>query len=201
MEVPNSSVEFEDYVKKIVERVYSEPAYTSSLYSMLEFCREPQTLASIENEISSMPSMKNSLHRPEILFSWLLRIHALEEVPLASHDSRWCTTPYGWEALRICSPEERLSSLAATSESKLDVYRQLLEACLTPRSRMEVETLLRGNPLLEESLLSPSYFVGNLEDAGGLYWDGAWKTTPAGENFLRVRLPQGGDGQPRTRKP
>lgn len=198
MEVSDATIISTNNVKKIVERVYGEPAYTASLYHILEYCREPQTLVAIESESSLMPSMKNSLHRPEVLFSWLLRVGALEEVPGSSNDVSWCTTPDGWEALRICSPDERLSSLAATSDSKLDVYRQLLEACLTPQSRVEIETLLQGNSLLEESQLSPSYFVGNLEDAGGLCWDGAWKTTPAGRHFLRARLTQRGEGQPRT---
>lgn len=63
-------------------------------------------------------------------------------------------------------------------------YRQLLEFCITVKSRLEIEGLLWANPVLEHPKAYLAYFIDRLETAGGMEWTGSWMTTEDGVHIL-----------------
>jgi len=65
-----------------------------------------------------------------------------------------------------------------------EVYDRLLEYCVEPRTRAEIEALLQNHPALESPKIYPGYLIDRLESAGGLEWTGKWRTTLAGKGVI-----------------
>jgi len=150
-----------------------------------------RSLAEVKQEVGAYPEMSASLHSPSVLLAWMVQVRAIEEILGKDGASAWRTTSAGRNVLRLACPDERLSHLVAQSGSYRNIYHLLLEACLEPETRSGIEALLQGNPLLEDPKVSPSFFIGELEVAGGLGWEGKWKTTPAGAKFLDTWFARG----------
>ena len=66
---------------------------------------------------------------------------------------------------------------------------------MVPKSRGEIEALLRGDPLLENPKIYASFFIDALELAGGIAWDEKWRTTPAGKEFVDSNNLSGSDAK------
>ena len=99
------------------------------------------------------------------------------------------TTDAGAAVYGRLEPGARLADLLQTQAARKDTYCELLEFCLTPRSREEVERLLEDRDILEldapgDQPLKPSVFVDRLERAGVLVWRGKWSTGEAGRTYL-----------------
>ena len=90
----------------------------------------------------------------------------------------------GKNAVSIERPEAKLNNLLAREPAYRDINLQILRSCLVPKETNEIESMLSANPVLEKPKVLASYFVGELEKAGGVEWDGKWRTTPAGRMLV-----------------
>lgn len=169
---------------KVLQRIAAEPDYRIVLYKILEYCNLARPSSDVERTILSFPEMKGAMHSPQLLLSWLEDAGGIEHLAAEKSEGMWCTTPAGRNAVRLESYEKRMGGLLVQEPIYEDIYLQVLQACLSPKSRMEIEILLNGNPVLKEPKVYPSFFIQSLELAGGLVWDEKWKTTLAGKNFL-----------------
>jgi hypothetical protein len=169
---------------EILKRISKEPAYSVVLYKMLVYCETARSLDEIDRQVRSFPEMKTALQSPQVLLLWLVQAGGIEELPQEKQASKWQTTAAGESVVQAESPRHRIEHLLTADPAYSSVYREVLQACLAPKSRDEVESLLRGNPLLETPKIYPSFFLETLERAGGLEWDRKWQTTRAGKDFL-----------------
>lgn len=164
-------------IVKIHQRIAIEPAYERVLYTMLSYCKEPKTLAELEAKILALPEMKVPLQTTQVLVSWLLGCGGIQEIVRQEEPSLWVTTKAG-----VCTFEEeesadKLEALLESDPVYKTIYLMVLDFCRAAKSRMEIETHLADQPLLENPKIYANYFIETLERAGGLVWNGAWQTT------------------------
>jgi hypothetical protein len=180
----NKCQDLEVATNKVLQRIAAEPAYRIVLYKILEYCDPVRHSSDVERTILAIPEMKGAMHSPQLLLSWLKDVGAIEQRAAEKGEVMWCTTSAGRNAVSKESYDSSLVRLLAQEFIYQDIYLQVLQACLSPKSRMEIETMLKGNPILEEPKVYPSFFIENLEEARGLEWDEKWKTTSDGKVFL-----------------
>lgn len=110
----------------------------------------------------------------------------------AEAKARITMTEQGEAILTDYAPEVTLAQLFAERPHYEDVYRAVLRLCTREggASRMEVEAVinekpqLKPDPTTKQTKVYPQYFIDALETAGGIQWDGAWRTTAAGAGVL-----------------
>jgi hypothetical protein len=175
----------DDAVKKLSRRIAAEPAYQSILYKILVFCETPRPVTQIQEQVLAFPEMLNAAHSPALLLSWLQEAGGIEKIAVGRKEESCRTTPIGQRFVEAESPVKKITALFAAELNGQEIFKQVLEFCRTPRSRVEIEDWLDSNPRLEELGVRPAFFVERLEDAGGLEWsDKHWCTTPAGIAIL-----------------
>lgn len=172
---------------KLLRRITAEPAYKAVLYKILVYCDPARSCADVERTILSFPEMKNALPSPQTLLSWLVESGGIEQVTADKNEPVWCTTAAGRNVVGMESGENRLGRLLARETVYHDTYLQILQFCVLPKSRKEIESALEGNPVLEHPKVYASFFIEALEEAGGLEWNEKWETTQAGRDFLDRR--------------
>lgn len=98
-------------------------------------------------------------------------------------------TPAALAVAAELDPKERLASLfeeANNDAVRYRAYASVLALCMKPRTFKEVETCIadmsmpKSRNAYSSLPVYPSAIVAELEDAGGLCWEGAWKTTESG---------------------
>ena len=63
-------------------------------------------------------------------------------------------------------------------------YAIVLALCEDGATKAAIEQALEGNPALSNpKQVFPSYFISKLETVDGISWDGAWRTTEAGQRM------------------
>ena len=95
------------------------------------------------------------------------------------------TTEAGRAALDEFEPAKRFSELlAAEPDGYGDAYGRVLALCETGASKAAIEEALAGHPALSfPKQIYPGYFISKLETVDGISWDGAWRTTEAGQRM------------------
>lgn len=99
-------------------------------------------------------------------------------------------TDAGRTLLSQLSPEDRLGELLARNPDRFDSFVKVLDFCTATRSLQDICTFVKNTPdisretPIDAQLLSPDFYVSELERAGGVIWDGGWITTPYGNQFL-----------------
>lgn len=114
----------------------------------------------------------------------------------ATAESRVAITTLGREVLAAYAPDATLRALVADKPCYRAAFAAVLEACATAdgRSRADLEAALDARPELapdpatQRTRVYPQYFIDALEAAGGIAWDGAWRTTDAGRTLLAAEL-------------
>lgn len=117
-----------------------------------------------------------------------------EEIEDLAVEWRFITTDAGNEAIERFDPASRTREmLAEQRESRHPTFRRLLQFCEDePRSLDEITTFLASDPGLEKDPrtgvmgMQPSAYIGKLDQAGALTWEGGWKTTPGGMEVLET---------------
>ena len=116
-----------------------------------------------------------------------------EEIEDLAVEWRFITTDAGNEALERFNPADRTRAmLGAQKESRHPTFARLLTFCETPRSLADITTFLADDPGLERDprtgvmRMQPSAYIGKLDEAGALTWEGGWKTTPGGMEVLET---------------
>lgn len=117
-----------------------------------------------------------------------------EEIEDMAVEWRFLTTEAGNEAIAQFDPADRTREmLASQKESRHPTFKRLLTFCSEqPRSLDEITTFLANDPGLEKDQrtgvmrMQPSAYIGKLDQAGALTWEGGWKTTPGGMEVLET---------------
>lgn len=170
----------------ILELISNERSYRLVFYKILKFCEVPRLYSEIEAEVVSLPEMKTAIHSPDILVQWLEKAGAIQKtVEEKEKKETWQITDAGKKVEQIESPEKRLIELINKELVYREVYMQILKFCQEPRTRVEIEDLLKGNPVLEKPYVAPGFFVQNLEETGGIEWvNNRWQTTEVAKALL-----------------
>lgn len=161
----------------IQQRIAAEPAYQAVLYTILSYCKEPKTIAALEAEVLVLPEMKVPLQTTQVLVSWLVGCGGMKEITRQEESSLWATTKSGVCAFEEEVSADKLEALFVSDSTYKTIYLRVLDFCKEAKSRMEIEAHLANQPLLENPKIYANYFIETLEKAGGLVWNGAWKTT------------------------
>lgn len=105
----------------------------------------------------------------------------------------YLTTQAGAEAMERFDPVARTQSmLTGQKASRHASFKRLLEFCTTPRSLKEITDFMAGDPGLEINAqtgvmgMQPSAYIGKLDEAGALTWNGGWQTTQGGLEVLKT---------------
>lgn len=109
----------------------------------------------------------------------------------AAVESRLSITAAGEELAGEYAAARQLEALFADRPAYAGIYRSMLAACCAPDgcTRAQLEAVIDADPLLQEGSreggqrIYPQYFIDALECAGGIAWDGAWRTTAEGRSF------------------
>lgn len=185
----SASQDVEGVTAKILRKISAEPVYRVVLYKILALCETVRSSTEIDQAVRSFPEMKTALQSPQVLLSWLVQEGGIEQVAAKEaadkeQDPMWCTTQPGRAVVENESPANRLVRLLAQEPIYHDIYLQVLRACISPKSKAEVESILRGNPVLETPKVYASFFLEGLEAAEGIEWNSKWCTTNAGKMFV-----------------
>lgn len=171
--------------EQVLYRIAAEPAYRLILPQLLEFCITPHTFSEIRDWLLCFPEMQATFHPPELLLQWMIQSGGIAQSGENSTLELWQTTEVGREALASSCPSDRLRQLLIEEPAYKEIYQQLLEFCMAPKSTPDIEDLLRAHPMLENPKVYPNYLIDRLETAGGLEWTGQWLTTEAGKLFIQ----------------
>ena len=180
-------------VARVEKALHRRGAFTEIMGKVLDFCRK--YVDQSQAAIAFMLVEAGGLARIDLDRDG----NPVDPARLASLDEdaadelvQFCaleTTPAGVQVAQAHRPEVRLEELFARTPERNDAYRAILRAASEPKTFAEIEALL-GKQLSLPSLngksglpLYPSALVAHLEKAGGLVWDEAWSTTPAGASF------------------
>lgn len=62
------------------------------------------------------------------------------------------------------------------------IYKEILKFCIEPKTKDEIEKFVIESlkATYEKVKVWPAHFIWKLEKAGGLFWEGKWKTTEVG---------------------
>lgn len=101
-------------------------------------------------------------------------------------------TETGNAILADYDPAYTLGNLLSEKQHYEDVFRAALAACNKPEgcALPDLEAVintfpqLAADPTTGQTRVYPQYFIDALETAGGIAWDGAWRTTDAGKALI-----------------
>ena len=203
----------EEQVALLEHAIRQQPGHREIYLRILEYCRTPQVLADIENEIATWPEFKLATLDQYFMictlekYQGLLRQEMTEDGVLVTSEmkegltedevddlvayNRFLTTDLGRDVAERHAPAKRIRELLDLVAGRKQTYLDVLEFCKERRSYQEIESLLKGRDVLwlgRESLqqpLQPSVFVDKLERAGAIVWDGGWNITRSGREILK----------------
>ena len=203
---------FEERLYDLERAVVRQPLHREILYRTLAFCETGRLLREVEEEIESYPEFQHAVQDQYHLALVLERAGGLERIELDEdgevvtadrkaglsedevddlvYDVRFETTELGREFVSRHTPKARLEELLDLVPARRSTYVEVLEFCEEPRSYDEVKKLLEGRDVLHagedgtRQPIQPSVFLDKLERAGAVVWDGAWRLTEGGKDFL-----------------
>lgn len=181
----NVTQEVDDATKKVLNRLLNEPGYSTVLFKILAYCDSARSFSDVESKILSFPEMKGALQSPKILLKWLVEAGGIEQIALQEEEPIWHTTVAGQNVVEQEAFHNRLRRLFDQELKYQDIYLKVLQACMLPKSRAEIEAMLDGNPALESPIVYPSFFLETLERSGALEWNDKWQITQTGESLLK----------------
>jgi len=170
---------------KLIELLQTEPESRDILYKTLVFCESQRTATEIEHQINIWTENRTILHKPQALLSILIAIGGLQQSKGADGQVYISTTTAGKQAISASCPSVRLGHLFSTEPEFIDTYIEILELCKDPKSLSELEDIIPQPDIIDDKAILVSYFVGQLEESGGLEWNIKWHTTEDGLNVLK----------------
>lgn len=198
----------EEQVAVVEARIANEPRHRLALYRLLGFCEQERCLEEIQEEAASYPEMTTKLYAPRTLLVWLVESGAVrriveedtaseqfdnaaarsedgEAVDAAGLDYRFVITDAGSKALANHRASRPLAELMEQYPAYDHAFRRVLFACVKPLNRQDVESLFKGDPVMEcPRKIYANFFLDKLEASGGLVFAGGWTTTAEGAAFL-----------------
>lgn len=181
---PQAATEGAGAEERIVELILSNASLKVGLYKTLELCLIPKTSAELDVRMSSFSELTNSVYTPSILRQWLQDAAALERVVVEEKEEAWQTTEAGRRAVKSVDLPTEIRRLFEQQPQNKDIYLQILQFCVTPREKNEVETKIGEHPSREEPQAFVTSFLSALENVGAIEWNSKWKTTGLGRGVL-----------------
>jgi hypothetical protein len=209
---PTPQKTFDDQVARITQAVLQNPLHRELLYKVLEYCCETRMLQDVEDRIASYPEFPEAHQSQYILITYLVKAGGLElseidaegamitseqkeglsenEVDDLVADFAFKTTEAGLAVVEKLNPRVRLEELLGVVPEYYDTYLEVLEFLQQKHSTAEIDTLLRGRPVLlvqrdpGDRPIQSSVFIDMLERAGGIAWEEGWYVTPEGRELL-----------------
>jgi hypothetical protein len=166
----------------LLKQIKSEAAYRDLMYEILAFSVTPKTGGEIEEMADNLTEGRTTLQSPLTLVSWLAEWGALIPIVEEGKSQKWQVSETGAYVVNSLASADRLTALM-NSEDNANLLK-LLTNLTEPKSRQELEDILGGDKLFDEIGVYPSYFIGLLEEAGGIEWNGKWRMTKTGMEFL-----------------
>ena len=98
----------------------------------------------------------------------------------------WRTTVAGAELLASYSPQADIARLLENDGAYIDIYLRVLDLCADEggAATPELSAAVDKDPLVQSPRLFVQHFVERLEKAGAVRWDGRWRITDAGRDWL-----------------
>lgn len=199
-EQDNASLPPEKAIPLLFERM---KPYRKLLLAIIDFCQTERLSTEIDDMLEPLSANRRSPYSPIAMRGMLERSGAIEyRVPQTEEsqedidetgclivteepEGTWISTAAGLSFLR---EQDALADLRATVSEEptyTRIYEEILEFCAQEgRTPAQIGKLVDDDPLLEKPKRCFDYFLGRLEDAGGLEWSGTWKTTANGKIVL-----------------
>lgn len=120
-------------------------------------------------------------------------LQADESVPEDVHiEARIALSKAGRELLEAFAPDVTLRALFDDKPAYRSVFAVILDTCSADEgaTRAELERVvgefpqLQPDPDTQRTHVYPQYFIDALESAGGIAWEGSWRTTDAGRALV-----------------
>lgn len=160
------------------------PALRLVMRGVLELCKIPRTNSEVDSEIEKLLSSQLTVFAPTTLRGWLEQAGALEPVTLESEEVGWKTTVSGLIYLDKTNLSKELQAVIDSDPERRSLYLELLNFCQSPKDKEEIEErLYTGKFLSKGSMPYPTAFIGVMEEAGAMQWNGQWITTEIGKEL------------------
>lgn len=183
-------------VEEIVSCMTNNRAHALAYRECLIACREERPYREVEAELEGSKAVASCTQGPHTLIGLLVERGAIEKSVVDEDgeiqgdqpvDYTLRTTDEGAEAARRLDPIVQLKELVNGQPDELaDLYRRVLETCVKGAKLEEVKRDIGSSiDLPNGKAVYAEYFVSKLETAGGLMWDGEWRTTEEGFHFAK----------------
>lgn len=171
---------------KLIELIQAEPESRDILYKTLVFCESKRSITQIEHQINIWTENRTILHKPQALLSMLIAGGGLQQSKGSDGQVYISTTAVGKQAISASCPSVRLGQLFSAEPEHIDTYIKVLELCQEPKSLSELEDIIPQPDFIDADAILVSFFIGQLEESGGLEWNIKWHTTNAGREALSM---------------
>lgn len=191
------------------------PTLQKMLFDILALCKAPTPTEEAEANIEEMRRRHHCVYTPAVLLDLLERAGAVAKTdpqgaPLAESEQEplkvvvdgaeywrvapapqvsWTATPAGAAHLAGYRPMELICGCYEAEPQYAEVFDAALRICARDggASIKQVDDAVGDEPVLQKPRRFAMYFVDKLERAGAVEWDGAWKITAPGREFLATR--------------
>lgn len=187
MRMEHLSIDVNQKTDHLFQRIAAETECRDVLCKILVHCLTPRTAAETTDFIISSTIGRTLLHPPQMLIAWLIEGCGLEARIISKGVINIWTSDIGKAVLELTSSSRRLRTLLSGETEYGTVFIGILGMCLEPKRLGEIEEALASTAVMQEQNILASYFISELENAGGLEWIGKWQTTPAGAEFISIR--------------
>lgn len=192
----------------------ANPSYATPAYDVVTFCEEERLFDDAVQLLKDNTYPKTFVAAPDGFVSLMVDNDFLEmviyvdgeryegtfdeltqdeSIPVEAEITYTVTaTDLGRETVAPYNPAAQLKAVFENDPASAPVHRRVLELCAGAEglSRQDLEAALKAEDLIPHDprtgLVSifPTYYIDNLEKAGGLVWKNAWFATEEGRSIL-----------------
>lgn len=167
--------------EEVQETVDAVQVANKSVFGAFTFCRLLEQAGALAHVLEDASPFIEEDYQPVVIEEDGVEYLQAAEPP----KSFWLTTAEGIAYLQADDPAGRTRATLAAEECYLPLYKYVLSACRGEGAKTaELSAVIDEHELTQEPRMYVQHFLKQLEDAGALKWQGAWCTTPAGEDAL-----------------
>jgi hypothetical protein len=199
--------------EKVASLIDAMKPHKSILLGLIDFCKEPQVAEAVDERLAMLTQFQYCVYDGVELRRLLQEAEAFEYLEPATDEPAtdeqvaepqvekdedgqeylvikkrpeglWLSTTAAVGLLEEQDAGRDFQLLMQAEPCYLDVYRQIIDYCRSPRTIKEIDQFINGHPLLKEPRRYGGYFIERLEKNGGLEWRGNWVSTDLGISFL-----------------
>lgn len=164
---------------RLFAEIAAEPGSREILYKILDYCRFGRPQEEVKSRIAEWIGTKAVFHSAPLLISRLIECGGLETFDGNGY-SELRATEAGKAVAEAAAPSNQLERLFNYMPEYADIFITILFECAKPKTMQELERILSDNKLMKKENIYTCHFVVELEDAGGLEWNGNWVSTKYG---------------------